>query len=176
VRARTGGCGSGSSLTKYVKDKSSKESINTFDDVWLSRYPRPKYIGFDNGGEYKNVFEELVNNYGIKKKYSMPFNPQSNGIIERVHLKLNDSLITAEIDGREMDEKDTWGPFLSSAAYAICSTFHTTLKATPGQLVFGRDMVLPIKFLADWGAIEQKRQKLMGRNNRRENASRINHD
>jgi hypothetical protein len=47
-------------------------------------------------------------------------------------------LRTAEIYGREMHEKDLWGPFLSSAAYAIRSTFHTTLKATPGQLVFGR--------------------------------------
>jgi transposase InsO family protein len=96
----------------------------------------------------KNVFEELVNNYGIKKQNSTPFNPQSNGIIERVHLTLNDSLRTAEIDGRAMDEKDPWGTFLASAAYAIHSTFHTTLKATPGQLVFGRDMVLPIKFMA----------------------------
>jgi hypothetical protein len=34
-------------------------------------------------------------------------------------------------------------------------------------LVFGRDMVLPIKFMADWGAIEQQRQKEMCRNNRR---------
>jgi hypothetical protein len=85
-------------------------------------------------------------------------------------------LRTAEIDGREMDEKDPLGPFLASAAYAIRSKFHTTLKATPGQLVFGRDMVLPIKFMADWGAIEQQLQKEMGRNNRRENASRIRHD
>jgi hypothetical protein len=69
-----------------------------------------------------------------------------------------------------MDEKDPWGPFLSSAAYTIRSTFHTTLKATPGKVVFGRDMVLPIKLMADWGAIEQQRQKEMGRNNRRENA------
>jgi hypothetical protein len=68
------------------------------------------------------------------------------------------------------------GSFLASAAYAIRSTFHTTLKATPGQLVFRRDMVLPIKFMADWGSIEQQRQKEMGRNNRRENASRISHD
>jgi hypothetical protein len=74
-------------------------------------------------------------------------------------LTLNDSLRTAEIDGREMDETYPLGPFLSSAAYAIRSTFHTILKATPGQLVFGRDMVLPIKFMADWGAIEQQRQK-----------------
>jgi hypothetical protein len=51
-------------------------------------------------------------------------------------LKINDSLRTAEIDGREKDEKDPWGPFLSSDAYAIRSTFHTTLKATPGQFVF----------------------------------------
>jgi hypothetical protein len=58
-----------------------------------------------------------------------------------------------------LDEKDPWVPFLSSDEYAIRSTFHTTLKATPGQLVFGRDMVLPITFMADWGAIEQQRQK-----------------
>jgi hypothetical protein len=144
---------------KDVKNKSAKESMNTFDDIWLSRYPGPEYIGFDNGGEYKNVFEELVNNYGIKKKSSTPFNPQSNGIIERVHLTLNDSLRTAEIEDREMDEKDPWGPFLASAAYAIRSIFHTTLKATPGHLVFGRDVVLPITFMADWVAIEQQRQK-----------------
>jgi hypothetical protein len=35
------------------------------------------------------------------------------------------------MDGKEMDDKDSWGPFLSSAAYVIQSTFHTTLKATP---------------------------------------------
>jgi hypothetical protein len=75
-----------------------------------------------------------------------------------------------------MEDKDPWGPFLSSDAYAIRSTFHTTLKSTPGKLVFGRDMVLPIKFMADWGEIEQQRQKEMGRNNRIENASRISHD
>jgi hypothetical protein len=75
-----------------------------------------------------------------------------------------------------MDEKDPWGTFLASAAYAIRTIFHTTLKATPGQLVFGRDMVLPLKFMADWGAIEQQRQKKMVRKNRIENASRISHD
>jgi hypothetical protein len=69
-----------------------------------------------------------------------------------------------------------WVPFLSSDVYAIHSTFHTTLKATPGKLVFGREMVLPMKFMADLGAIEQQRQKEMACNIRRENASRMNHD
>jgi hypothetical protein len=42
--------------------------MNTFDEIWLSIYRRPEYIGFANGGEYKNVIEELVNSYGMKKK------------------------------------------------------------------------------------------------------------
>jgi hypothetical protein len=42
--------------------------------------------------------------------------------------------------------------------------------------VFGRDMVLPITFMADWGAIEKQHLKEMARNNGRENASRITHD
>jgi hypothetical protein len=43
------------------------------------------------------------------------------------------------------------GTTISSAAYAIHSTFHTALKATKLKLVFGRDMVLTINFLVDWG-------------------------
>jgi hypothetical protein len=117
-----------------------------------------------------------VNNYGSKKKNITPFNPQSNGIIERVQLTFNDALMTAEVDGRELDKRDPRGPFSPSAAYTIHSTFHTTLKAMPGQLVFGRDMLLPINFVVGWGAIEQKRQKEMARNNKRENASILNHD
>jgi hypothetical protein len=42
--------------------------------------------------------------------------------------------------------------------------------------VFERDMVLPLKFMADWGEIEQQHQNEMGRNNRRDTASRISHD
>jgi hypothetical protein len=152
---------------KDVKYKSAKESMNTHLMMYGYQDIQDPNIEGLIMEENKNIFEELVNNYGIKKKNSTPFNPQSDGIIEIVHSTLNDLLRTAEIDGREMDEIDPWGPFLSSAAYAIHSTFHTTLKATPGQLVFGRDMVLPIKFMADWGAIEQQRQKKMGHNNRR---------
>jgi hypothetical protein len=97
---------------KDVKHKSAKESMNTFDEVWLSRYPIPEYSRFDDGREYKNVLEELVNNYVIKNKNSTPFNTQSNGIIERVQLTLNDALGTAEIDGSELDDNDPWGPFI----------------------------------------------------------------
>jgi hypothetical protein len=77
---------------------------------------------------------------------------------------------------REMDVNGPWSSFLASAAFAIRSTYHTTLKATPGQLVFGRDMLLPIRFKANWAEIKARHQEEMRHNNERENKGQRVHD
>lgn len=161
---------------KDVSDPNSDECMKAFDDVWLARYPRPQYLGYDNGNEYKKYFEEMRKNYAMKRKLSLEYNPQSNGIIERVHQVLGDMLRTFELEKQELNENDPWSEFLSAAAYAIRSTYHTTLEATPAQLVFGRDMLLPVKIEADWARINNKRQQEINRNNARENRSRIPHE
>jgi hypothetical protein len=160
---------------KEVQSPDSDSCMKAFDDTWLSRYPRPQYIGFDNGKEYMNVFAEMCDNYGIQKKNTTPYNPQANGIVERVHQVLGDALRTFELENRELDEHDPWSPFLAAAAYAIRSTYHTTLEATPAQLTFGRDMLLPIHFKADWARLKHKRQQAINENNARENSKRIQH-
>jgi hypothetical protein len=66
--------------------------------------------------------------------------------------------------------------FLSDAALAICSTYYTVLKASPGAAMFGRDMLFDIPFIADWQKIGEHRQKLTDLNNARENKGRINYD
>ena len=119
------------------------------------------------------MFIELCDNMGIKTKPSTIYNPQSNGSIEQVHQVLNDSLRTFELENRELSETEPWSPFLTAVAYAIHSTYHTTLQATPAQLVFGRDMFLtPFKFKADWACIRHQRQEAIIKNNVRENKSR----
>ncbi len=35
------------------------------------------------------------------------------------------------------------------AAWAICSTHHIVLKASPGAAIFGQDMLFDILFIAD---------------------------
>ena len=47
---------------------------------------------------------------------------------------------------------------LTDAAWAICSTYHTVLQASPGAAIFGRDMLFDISFLADWNKIGEHRQ------------------
>jgi hypothetical protein len=65
---------------------------------------------------------------------------------------------------------------LSATAFAVRSTFHTTtLQKSPGQLVFGRDMILNIQHTANWDYIKQRKQQIIDNNNRRENATRKEH-
>ena len=145
------------------------------DDTWINRYPRPKEIGFDNGGEFKAVFRQLCSNYGMTQRPTTSHNPQANSIIERVHQVLGNMLRTFELEERELSGRDPYGSFLSAAAYAIRSTYHTTLEATPAELVFGRHMLLPIQFKANWEAIRARRQQVINENNARENSRRIAH-
>jgi hypothetical protein len=118
----------------------------------------------------------MIQNYGQKSKPTSMHNPQSNGIIERVHAVLNDMLRTHHLSETEMDEDDPWSDILSSTAFAIRVTHHGILEATPGQLVFNRDMILPLKFNADWAYIVQRRQKQIVKDNQRENAKCIAHE
>jgi len=74
-----------------------------------------------------------------------------------------------------MDEANPWKGILSATAFAVRSTFHTTLKNTPGQLVFGRDMILNVKHEANWEYIRERKQKIIAKNNKAENAKRIPH-
>ena len=74
-----------------------------------------------------------------------------------------------------MEEDNPWEGILAATMYAMKATYHTTLKATPMQLVFGRDAILNTKFEADWKVISQNKQEMINKNNQRENARRLPH-
>ena len=143
--------------------------------MWIARYPRPSEIGFDGGGEFKAEFRELCDNMGIKRKPSNAWNPQSNAIIERVHQVLGDNLRTFDLENADLSGLDPFEEFLTATAYAIRSAYHTTLGYSPAQLVFGRDMFMPVNFEADWGKIKENKQRRIDRNNNRENQKRRDH-
>ena len=101
----------------------AKECMEAFNNTWLCRYPRPTYVGYDNGSEWKQVFKEMCKNYGISPKTSTEYNPQSNSTIERVHLTLGNMLRAFELEEQELNENDPWSSFLGATSFAIRSTF-----------------------------------------------------
>jgi hypothetical protein len=60
--------------------------------------------------------------------------------------------------------------------WAINTTFHTTLKASPAQLAFSRDMILPASFAANWYAINIRKQAQSQSAADAENRKRIPHE
>ena len=62
------------------------------------------------------------------------------------------------------------------AMFATRATLHTTLQASPSQLVFGRDAILNVKYEADWKFIRDRKQQLIDQNNKKENSRRIPHE
>ncbi len=62
-------------------------------------------------------------------------NPQANAILERVHQVLGQMLCTAELDMADSVTSDD--VVLDNAAWAIRSTYHMVLKASPGAAIFG---------------------------------------
>ncbi len=103
-------------------------------------------------------------------------NPQANGILECMHQVLGQMLCTADIDMANSVTPSDANEFFDNAAQAICSTYHTVLKASPGAAFFGCDMLLDIPFVADWHKIGEQRQSLTNHGNQHENAKCIDYD
>ena len=80
---------------------------------------------------------------------------------------------TFDLDEAELDEENPLDEYFAATAFAIRSTVHTTLGASPAQLVYGRDMVLPVQYKADWATITLKKQKRIDKSNRREKSKRF---
>ena len=166
----------GDEIEKVVIDKSSAAISQLFNKTWLSRYPRCRYVTFDNGSEFKLHFVALCRTYGLEVKPTSVKNPQANAVLERIHGVFGDMMRTSELDMRDSAEPKDVDEFLTNAAWAIRSTHHTVLGTTPGAAVFGRDMLFDIPYLADWHEIGRRRQKLVDRDSKRENSKRREHD
>ena len=70
---------------------------------------------------------------------------------------------------------DPWSVILAATMLAVRATYHTTLQASPMQLVFFRDAILNIKPVSNWETIRQRKQLLIFHDNKRENMLRNNH-
>eukprot|EP00957_Ditylum_brightwellii_P062316 4728473-Ditylum_brightwellii.AAC.1 len=80
-----------------------------------------------------------------------------------------------EVHDTSIDEKDTRTGILSAVRFATRVTVHTTMQATPMQLVFSRDAILNVKHVTNWKYIQERKDKIIMKNNENENKRRKLH-
>ncbi len=104
-------------------------------------------------------FVYLCESYGIKCKPTRVTNQQANAKLECIHQVLAQMLLTTELAMAKSVTPNDIDVFLDNAAWAICSTYHTVLKASPRMAIFGCYMLFDIPFIANWNKIGDYRQR-----------------
>ena len=73
-----------------------------------------------------------------------------NAILEQIHQVLGNLVRALNVQQTYVGKNDPWMGILAAAAFIICSTTSIQKGYSRGQLIFGRDMILPIKHRMDW--------------------------
>ena len=65
---------------------------------------------------------------------------------------------------------------LAKSAFMVQITYHRTKQKIPVQLIFGRDMIIPINYIENFRYIRQRKHTQIEKCVIRENPTRIDYD
>ena len=126
-----------------VKDKRVITIAKCLYDNYFRHYGFPRRLLSDQGTEFCNaVLNEMCIYLNIKKLRTLPYHPQMNGAIERVHQTLERMI--AKLDNRR---RRKWPKHLGSITHAYNSTRSQITGYSPYFLMMGRRPWLPIDLL-----------------------------
>ncbi|KAH9291809.1 hypothetical protein KI387_043002 [Taxus chinensis] len=97
-----------------------------------------KVLRSDNGGEYKgNDFQDLCTREGIKREWTVPYNPQQNGVAERKNHSISEAA-RAMLHDQDMP-RYLWAEACSTTVYIQNRVPHKVLgKMTPEEAFTGK--------------------------------------
>jgi len=134
-------------VTKWVEAKALPSATENsvvqflFEDIF-TRFGVPREIVTDQGSQFTfNLMEKLMEEYKIKHKKYTPYHPQANGQVESTN-KVLENIITKTIHLHRRD----WAERLSEALWAYRTTWRNTTGHFPYELVYGKEVLLPIEF------------------------------
>ena len=79
-------------------------------------------------------------------------------MVKRCHQTIGNIICTFTDDFCELDKDQKWKGIIAAAKFACHVTVHTTLNASPTQLVFGRDTILNTGYETNWNVIRERKQ------------------
>ena len=137
----------------------------------------PREPIYNNGKEFVGMeFQELLESYVIRGVPTTVKNPQSNGVVECMHLTLADMLRTMKVEVEDdcpIRINDAINTMLQSTVWSLHTTISTVTSVSPGISIFGRDMIFNFKLRVNWDQIAQRRDMLARKDNIRENSKRL---
>lgn len=123
-----------------IFQKSDADTVASFFmEQIILRHGCPKEVVSDRGSVFiGEVFKNIMQKMGVTHRTTTAYRPQSNGIVERTHSRINEAI--SMYCGT--NQKD-WDLFIHHIIFAHNTSVHATTKQSPFYLVYGREAVLP---------------------------------
>ncbi|XP_067667689.1 uncharacterized protein [Haliotis asinina] len=140
-------CVVGDYYTKWVEayalpNQEAKTVARALVEQFICRFGVPQEIHTDQGRNFESeLFSEICRIFDIHKTRTTPFNPKSDGMVERFNKTVVD--ILAKYLDPLCQQKD-WDQKLPFALMAYRSAAQESTKQTPNKMMFGRELSMPV--------------------------------
>ncbi|KAL5541056.1 hypothetical protein UlMin_042629 [Ulmus minor] len=119
-----------------------EENVTAF--IWkniVCRFGVPRELVSDHGTQFENEkLQSICDRLGIKKVFSSPAHPKSNGQVEVVNKTIKQTL------KKKLEKsKGAWVDELPLVLWSYRTSFRATTGETPFSLAYGVEVVIPIE-------------------------------
>ena len=127
----------------YVTPNQTAKTIAKFlHQGYISIFGAPARLLSDRGANFMSiVINKMCKILGMKKLQTMPYHPQTNGLVERLH-----QMIMRMIGKLGEDKKADWPSHLDEIAHAYNATCSAVTGYSPQYLMFRQQPRLLVNF------------------------------
>lgn len=131
-----------------------------YEDI-ICRHGCPQRIVMDGGSENMDLTRDLLEHYRIRRTIVSAYHPQANGLVERGHDSIVNSL--------SKYSKSNWKQYLPLALWADRVSVRRSTGYSAFELVYGRECLLPVQFsvmswnMVDWEEVHTREELLLAR-------------
>lgn len=141
---------SGWSEGRALKENNSRNVARFLYEDVICRHGCPIKVVVDGGSENKLVAKSLLEDYRVKRILVSAYHPQANGLVERGH----DAIVNS-LSKYCSQQQGKWVDYLPLALWADRISVRRSTGHSAFELLYGRDCLLPVELsVASWSMID----------------------
>ena len=111
----------------------------------FARHGIPAVILTDQGSNFESkIIKSICSLFGIEKRRTTPYHPQTDGLCERSNGTLK-SLLRKRVNR----DRDNWDEQIAAALLAYRSSIQASTGLSPFEMLYGREATLPLSISRD---------------------------
>jgi len=132
-------------FTKFVhsipmENQDAETVARTFVDHFVTLFGVPRQVHTDQGANFEsNLFRKICNILDIDKTRTTVMRPQSDGMVE-LYMRTLVNMLSSFVSNHQRD----WDQYVPLLMMAYRSAVHETTGVSPCQMMFGREINLPV--------------------------------